>query len=101
MIIKSHTQQTGAVQYPLSGLRSTAKVGQLVALILWVQRIRGVLNSVYLQYEQKIGGRLSEWLGDFETDILYTLKELVGEYEKTNPKISWLRERDLEKYGNA
>ena len=45
--------------------------------------------------------RLSEWLWDFETDTLYTLKELVEEYEKTNPKITWLRERDLEKYGNA
>ena len=38
--------------------------------------------------------RLSEWLWDFETDTLYTLKELVEEYEKTNPKITWLRERD-------
>lgn len=39
--------------------------------------------------------RLTGWLVNFETDAMYTLKELVEEYEKTNPKITWMRERDI------
>lgn len=31
------------------------------------------------------------WLRDFASQKLLSLKELVAEYEKTNPKITWLR----------
>jgi hypothetical protein len=31
----------------------------------------------------------SDWLETFETDEMWTLKELVSMYEKTNPKIEW------------
>ena len=31
----------------------------------------------------------SEWLDPFETSIMWTLDELVSEYEKTNPPIRW------------
>ena len=33
--------------------------------------------------------RFGEWIRVFETDTVWTLKELVAEYEKTNPKITW------------
>ena len=33
--------------------------------------------------------RLKEWLWDFKTETIWTLKQLVEEYEKTNPKIVW------------
>jgi hypothetical protein len=32
----------------------------------------------------------SDWLEDFYTDTMWTLKQLVDEYEKTNPRILWL-----------
>jgi hypothetical protein len=35
--------------------------------------------------------RFSEWLWNFETEDLWTLEQLVAEYEKTSPKIVWLR----------
>jgi hypothetical protein len=31
----------------------------------------------------------SEWLGTFETDDVWKLKDLVEMYERTNPKIRW------------
>jgi hypothetical protein len=34
--------------------------------------------------------RLSDWLDNFTTEKMWTLKQLVDEYEKTNPKILWL-----------
>jgi len=34
-------------------------------------------------------GRFSEWLDTVETDDLWTLEQLVEQYEKTNPKIRW------------
>lgn len=33
--------------------------------------------------------RFSEWLSTVETDDLWTLEQLVEQYEKTNPKIRW------------
>lgn len=33
--------------------------------------------------------RFGDWLEQFETDIKWTLDELVYEYEKTNPRIVW------------
>lgn len=33
--------------------------------------------------------RFSEWLSTVETDALWTLEQLVEQYEKTNPKIRW------------
>lgn len=35
----------------------------------------------------------SEWLEKFETDTMWTLSQLVEEYEKSNPKIRWHDER--------
>ena len=35
--------------------------------------------------------RFSMWLWKFETDTVWTLKELTEEYEKTNPKITWFK----------
>jgi hypothetical protein len=29
------------------------------------------------------------WLDDFQTDEMWSLKEIIEEYEKTNPKIRW------------
>jgi len=34
----------------------------------------------------------SRWLWDFQTDTVWTLKELTEEYEKTNPKITWWKD---------
>lgn len=31
----------------------------------------------------------SQWLSTVETDAMWNLKELVEQYEKTNPKIEW------------
>jgi len=36
-------------------------------------------------------GRFGDWLWDFETNELWTLQQLVTEYEKTNPTITWLK----------
>ena len=33
--------------------------------------------------------RFSMWLWKFQTDTVWTLDELVTEYEKTNPAITW------------
>jgi hypothetical protein len=33
--------------------------------------------------------RLDKWLDTFKTDTLWTLPQLVEEFEKTNPKITW------------
>jgi hypothetical protein len=35
--------------------------------------------------------RFGDWLWDFSTDALWTLDMLVAEYEKNNPKITWLK----------
>jgi hypothetical protein len=34
--------------------------------------------------------RFSEWLENFITEDMWSLKQLVDEYEKTNPRILWL-----------
>lgn len=34
--------------------------------------------------------RFSDWLDTVETDEMWNLRQLVTEYEKTNPKIQWL-----------
>lgn len=34
-------------------------------------------------------GRLSEWLDTFKTNTLWTLSQLINEYEKTHPTITW------------
>jgi len=31
-----------------------------------------------------------DWLYNFTTETMWTLKQLVDEYEKTNPRILWL-----------
>jgi hypothetical protein len=36
--------------------------------------------------------RFSVWLRTFKTETMWTLKQLVQEYEKTNPKIRWALE---------
>ena len=36
--------------------------------------------------------RFSDWLDDFKTETLWTLDELVAEYEKVNLKIRWAEE---------
>lgn len=33
--------------------------------------------------------RFSVWLRGFTTEEVYTLKQLVSEYEENNPKITW------------
>lgn len=33
--------------------------------------------------------RFSEWLNKFKTKNIWSLNQLVEEYEKTNPKITW------------
>ena len=33
--------------------------------------------------------RFSEWLDDFVTDTLWDFEDIIAEYEKTNPKITW------------
>lgn len=40
-------------------------------------------------------GRFGNWLWTFETDDMWSLKQLVELYEKDNPKISWYDEGDL------
>jgi len=35
--------------------------------------------------------RFSEWLWTFQTDEVWTLEQIVEEYEKTNPKIRWFK----------
>jgi len=35
-----------------------------------------------------------DWLWDFETDDKWNLKQLVAEYEKSNPKIRWWKEQE-------
>jgi hypothetical protein len=58
--------------------------------------VRGGDTDVY--YGDEIGvppmraedwGTFGEWLRTIETDSMWTLKEIVEEYEKTNPKIRW------------
>ena len=34
-------------------------------------------------------GRFGKWLETVETDDLWTMEDLVKQYEKTNPKIEW------------
>jgi hypothetical protein len=34
-------------------------------------------------------GRFGKWLNAFETDFMWSLKELVELYERENPKITW------------
>ena len=36
--------------------------------------------------------RFGEWLNRFTTNEIWNLEQLVQEYEKTNPKITWLNE---------
>ena len=38
-------------------------------------------------------GSFSQWLEKFETDTVWTLNELVAEYERTHDKIRWHDER--------
>jgi len=35
--------------------------------------------------------RLGDWLDDFTSETMLSLEELVTEYEKTNPKIVWIK----------
>jgi hypothetical protein len=35
-----------------------------------------------------------DWLDDFRTDEMWSLAEIVEEYEKTNPKIRWASDRE-------
>jgi hypothetical protein len=35
--------------------------------------------------------RFGDWLWDLETDELWTLHQLVAEYERANPAITWLK----------
>jgi hypothetical protein len=35
--------------------------------------------------------RFGDWLWNFESKNLWTLEQLVTEYEKTNPAITWLK----------
>ena len=37
-------------------------------------------------------GSFSEWLEKFETETMWSLDQLVEEYEKNNPKIRWHNE---------
>jgi hypothetical protein len=37
---------------------------------------------------------LGDWLDDFRTDTMWSLAEIVKEYEKTNPKIRWADDRE-------
>ena len=37
---------------------------------------------------------LGDWLDDFRTDTMWSLAEIVKEYEKTNPKIRWANDRE-------
>jgi len=37
-------------------------------------------------------GRFGLWLEQFKTETVWTLDQLVAEYEKTNPKIRWFEE---------
>ena len=46
--------------------------------------VKPMLSSDWFQF--------SEWLCTFECETLWTLDELVLEYEKTNPKITWYKE---------
>ena len=41
-------------------------------------------------------GRFSDWLDTVETDYMWTLRQLVTQYEKTNPKIQWLHTPEWE-----
>ena len=41
--------------------------------------------------------RFSEWLWNFRTDEVWNLEQIVGEYEKTNPKIRWFRDEQINK----
>lgn len=34
-------------------------------------------------------GRLDKWLDTFKTDTMWSLSQIVEEFEKTNPKITW------------
>jgi hypothetical protein len=45
-------------------------------------------------------GRFSNWLDTFETDYMWTLRMLVSEYEKTNPKIQWHHTPKWEMYND-
>ncbi|NDB59692.1 hypothetical protein EB001_14785 [bacterium] len=38
--------------------------------------------------------RFSEWLWTFRTDKVWGLNQIVEEYEKTNPKIRWFKNRE-------
>ena len=40
----------------------------------------------------------SDWLDGFKTDTMWTLEQLVQEYEQTNPKIRWAEDvfKDIE-----
>ena len=33
--------------------------------------------------------RFSQWIWSLKTETVWTLKEIVDEYEKTHPKITW------------
>lgn len=37
-------------------------------------------------------GRFSDWLDTVKTDFMWTLEQLVDQYEKTNPRITWWKE---------
>jgi hypothetical protein len=37
---------------------------------------------------------LGDWLNEFRTDTMWSLAEIVKEYEKTNPKIRWADDRE-------
>jgi hypothetical protein len=39
-------------------------------------------------------GTFGEWLDTFRTDTMWSLEDIVQEYEKTNPKIRWSNDRE-------
>ena len=39
--------------------------------------------------------RFGDWLMTFETDGVWTLKQLVEVYERTNPKIEWWQDKEI------
>jgi hypothetical protein len=63
--------------------------------------VRGGDTDIY--YGDEIGvppmrsedwGTFGEWLDTFRTDTMWSLAEIVKEYEKTNPKIRWASDRE-------
>jgi hypothetical protein len=63
--------------------------------------VRGGDTDIY--YGDEIGvppmrsedwASLGDWLDEFRTNTMWSLAEIVNEYEKTNPKIRWADDRE-------